>query len=193
MKKILLLILGIFLIIDVLLALYLLNPEILNKLQNDQITVRSDIPSLRPSLINRSYLSKKLNERGFWNKKGVNHFTRNIERVTVKKLNLIITNTPQNWGKQLETVNGKDVVVSSYGQRYSPVSENLTVYIQLYQQNSIGTTVDQLYSGYILSALFDLTYKYPVNTVQYDAQLIDYMTDFYNNAQSNKFLGFKSR
>ncbi len=196
MKRLLFFLLGAFLLVDIGLAFYYLNPRtannVIKQVPDRSIKVSSAVPSLEGSLTNKAYLDKKLNELKFWDTRTVNFFRRN-RKVSVNHLEFILTDKPQEWGIVSPTGEPKDALLS-YGQEFDANSETMKIIVQVDPKFEPKTPLGERYSTSILMALFDLTQEYPRKSLEeYGKNFERFLTDYYANPSTNSFVIAKQK
>lgn len=193
MKRILYILLALFLIIDAFIAFKLFRPSVSTDISSTKrdrsIEVRSSNLTKIPHLQNTAYLNKKLNEAGFWKTKNVNYFVGNIEKVTVNHLIIEITDKPQLWGGQLNNFQEKKVILS-YGQSYYAPSQTMTIYVHVIPEFFSGESIETVYGSALLQSIFDLTYKYPKSQKDYSSGMVKFASDYYENPENQKIIRF---
>lgn len=196
MKRFLFALFLIFLLIDIALAFNLFTPR-MTKLSTDTfpksgIIISSDIPHTSATLVNETYLSKKIAELNFFGEGKVKHYlNKNIERVTVKSVRFVITTIPQLWGQRSDSNAGK-VVLYSYGQEYNSQTKVMTLFIHIDPSLKPSFPLSQRYSKMILYALFDLIQPSPTpDQDTYFSSMSAFMKDFTSDPNKYNFVLIK--
>lgn len=190
MKTLLYIFLGIFLLIDVLLAFKAFTPNSPQSKSSSRITVSSTIPTFQPKIINEKYLEKKLEERGFWKPLGVNLYKKSITKTTVKKLHFILTDTPQPVQIQVEKNGKNEKVILSYSQQFDSSTQVMTLYLQEDRAFGKSQSREVVYTGLMLYTIFDLTYDRPRKMTQFTSDAGKFMRDFIQNPDKMTLLQF---
>lgn len=196
MKRLLIVILAIFLIVDVLLALVLLKPVPLSRVMFNgnkaRVVVVSSLPGVKGSVSNSSYLNDKLQELEFWKEGRVRLYEKDaVGRVTVKSLILNFTENPQSWGQRADSKTGEEILYS-YGQLFDRTSGTMTLYIHVNPLFKPEIPLSQRYSGVILFSLFDLVQPYPVtDDSNYSQNVKTILNDLVTNPKENDFINLK--
>lgn len=185
MKRLLIILLTVFLLIDVFLVANLFYPNLRTELKQKstfhQITVSSASPNIKVSLVNEKYLKEKLLKLDFWgDKKVITNYDKpfNHEYVTVESIKFIITDKPQTLG-----VNGdpksKKGVEYSYGQLYDRSTKSMSILLYLNPSYKRERPLKDSYTGLALFALFDMTNpRKQDNEASYNKLLTSFMPEF---------------
>lgn len=194
-RRFFVIILAVFILVDVFLAIYLFIPNlassIIRLIPTSKISVSSAIPNKRVSFSNEAYLNKKLIELNFWGDNRVLHYPKTatlpLERVTVERLKLILTDKPQEYGRNTNSPTGIPVNFS-YGQLYNPTTREMTLLIHLDSSFTGIKSLDSGYTGVVLFAIFDLIHPRPFTTedkkdATYRKLGLSYIQDFYKNPE----------
>ena len=188
MKGLLAVLLGIFLLVDVFLAIFLFNPSILSFPFKHSVTVTSTIPQTKASIANKEYLDKKLDEINFWDENRINLFNKRLTKVTVSRIEFELTDKPQSLGARSDTGKTEDTLYS-YGQQFNESSGVMKIIIHLNPVFQPTASLDQRYSGVALLALFDLAQDYPRKSdEEYNRALKNFTIELYENPKTTSFI-----
>ena len=199
MRKLLISSLVVFLLIDVFLAVTLLfpnlNSDIIQKITHHQITASSTVPSLKVSLVNKSYLNEKLEKLDFWGDKKVANYARaQLENVTVEKLKFVITDKPQLLAVRNDRQSKDPAQFNySYGQLYEPSTKTMTLLLHLNRSVKTDRPLRDRYTGLALHALYDSTHpRTPDNESAYFKGLFSFMPEFVKEPGKNYIFNINS-
>lgn len=184
MRRLLVVLLCLFISIDVFLAITLFKQDIFSALFKRSVSVTSEVPSFTASISNKKYLDKKLIESGFW--KG-----SPTEKIVIERLNIALTTTPQKNGVIAESEKNP-IILFSHSYRYDETTKtvNLTVQANLSAQKNDSS--DYLYSYATLLSIFNITHPSSIYTyAEKEKKLIDFMRDFFQNIPNNNFFRTK--
>ena len=181
MKKILYLFLGLFLLVDVFLAIRLFIPELIQSTRTDRISLSSAIATVHPKLANIKYLQKKLEERTFWKPLKVNLYKKGVTKVTVRNIHFILTDEPQPIIIQSRKIKNINKVEMSYSQKFDTSSQTMTIYLHGDQTLNKEYSPEYIYTGLVLYSIFDLTYSYPRSMSEFTEELKEFQKEFYQN------------
>lgn len=190
MRRLLLILLGIFLIGDALLALFLFSPSLLNRSSERSITIATSLPKIKAELINKLYLDKKLDEAGFWQTNKVWDYGMSTF-VTVSKLEINLTDQEQKYGK-VKAYYSKWITLYSFGQKYDPTSQTMRLNIHTDPILKTEDPVDYGFSANILASIFDITHisKYK-NNAEREIMIKNYLKKPAYGSQIEPFISLK--
>lgn len=183
MKNLLISLLLVFLLFDFFLAANLFYPKaistIIQKVTFHKITVSSEIPNIKVSLVNEKYLNEKLSKLDFWGDKKVANYARaQLEYLTVDRLKFIITDKPQILGASGDPKSKKGVEYS-YGQLYDRSTKTMTLLLHFNPTFQSERLLRDRYTGLALFALFDTTHpRSPDNEASYYKRLASFMPEY---------------
>lgn len=181
MRRLLVVLLCLFILIDVLLAITLFKQEALFSLFKKTVSVSSEIPSFTVSLSNKKYLDKKLEESGLWSKLLENKYS-------VEHLQIILTDVPQEMDVVMAAEDNQ-ATLTSHSYRYDNVGKNLTLTVQANLKAQNSESPDFLYSHSTLFAIFNLTNSSSIRSdSESDLLMAKYMQDFFKNSPNSNFL-----
>lgn len=165
MKRVVIFLLCFFLLCDFVLALFLFNAMHLRSMIEHPVTIAST-SKIRATISNKYYLYEKLDEAGFWTDKGVYFYGSNLF-VSVKELEIVLTDDEQKWSKRTIPIDEKTKVTAySYGQNYDITSQKMRLTLHVYPADKTPVPLAQRYNTQLLVAIFDSTHvgKYKNNT-----------------------------
>lgn len=191
MRRVLIILLCFFLLIDVVLALIVFKQDFLSRFIKHSITINTVVPSSSATFTNKRYLDDKLNELGFWNVENVIFRDKFIRKVSVDRLNIELTNKPQSWGKNVDA-SENPVTLYSYGQRYDAQNKLMKLTIHVNPVLSTEKSPDESYSYSILLAIFDLTQPTEDTLTERENKLKKFLDDFFKDSSNNSFVKFKN-
>ncbi|MGB2732158.1 MAG: hypothetical protein WBC38_04290 [Microgenomates group bacterium] len=196
MKRLLMIMLAVFLIADVFLAIVLFKPvsfsQVMSPRDQARVKVISSLPGVTVSISNSSYLNDKLQALEFWKEGRVRHYEKDaVGRVTVKSLILNFTEKSQSWGQRADSKSGEEILYS-YGQLFDRTTGTMTLYIHVNPLFKPELPLSQRYSGVILFSLFDLVQPYPVtDDAVYSQKAKALLNDIVKNPTDNNFVKLK--
>lgn len=180
MRRLLVILLCLFVLIDVLLAITLFKQDVLFTLFKRSVSVSSEVPSFTVSISNKKYLDTKLEESGLWSKLLENKYK-------VEHLQIILTDVPQAMGEVL-TSEDNQTTLTSYSYRFDYVRNRLTLTVQTNLKAQNSDSPDFLYSYSTLFAIFDLTSSSSIRSDSESNLLLEkYMQDFFQNSPKSNF------
>lgn len=180
MRRLLVVLLCLFILIDVFLAITLFKQNILFTLFKRSVSVSSEIPSFTVSISNKKYLDKKLEESGLWSNLLENKYS-------VEHLQVILTDVPQAMDVVMASEDSQ-ATLTSHSYRYDNVGKKLTLTVQANLKAQNSESPDFLYSHSTLFAIFNLTNTSSMRSdSESDLLLAKYMRDFFQNSPNSNF------
>ena len=180
MKRLLVILLCFFILVDVFLAIAFFKQDIFSALFKRTVSVTSEVPSFTASISNKKYLDKKLEESDLWNE-------LLEKKYRVEHLQIILTDVPQAMGVVMASA-GSPATLTSYSYQYNGAGKNLKLTVQANLKAQNSDSPNFLYSYSALFAIFNITSSsstYSDN--ERDMLLTKYMQDFFQNSPNSNF------